>query len=295
MIPTPRRRYTLALPDARSLALGARTLVMGILNVTPDSFSDGGRHHDVPRAVDAALAMVAAGADLIDVGGESTRPGAPPVDEPTEQARVVPVVAALAAHLSVPISVDTTKSAVAQAAVGAGAVMLNDVSGLRHDPALAAIAAASGAALVLMHMRGTTADMYRLASYADVAKEVAAELSWSIRAARAAGVAREALVIDPGLGFAKQAAHSWEVLRRLADPDLVALDLPMLVGASRKSFLQAAIGECPPHERDPASAAAATVAALSGAHIVRVHDVAATVQAVRVADMISAAAEAGTS
>ena len=292
---TPRRRYTLALPDRRGLALGARTLVMGILNVTPDSFSDGGSHDDLPRAVDAALAMVAAGADVIDVGGESTRPGALLVDEATERARVVPVVAALAAQLPVPISVDTTKAAVARAVVDAGAVILNDVSGLRHDPGLAAVAADTGVALVLMHMRGTTTDMYRQASYGDVAKEVAMELAWSVQVAQAAGVSRQALVIDPGLGFAKQAAHSWEVLARLAHPALLALDLPMLVGASRKSFLQAAVGERPARERDPASTAAATVAALSGAHIVRVHDVPGSVQAVRVADMITAAAESGMS
>ena len=295
MTPTPRKRYTLALPGGRSLELGERTLVMGILNVTPDSFSDGGRHDSVPAAVDAALAMVAAGADLIDVGGESTRPGAALVDEATERARVVPVVAALAPQLPVPISVDTTKSAVARAAIDAGAVMLNDVSGLRHDAALAAVAASTGAALVLMHMRGTTTDMYRHASYVDVAAEVAAELDWSVQAAERAGVSRRALIVDPGLGFAKQAAHSWELLARLADPALLALDLPVLVGASRKSFLQTAVGERPAHERDPASAAAATVAVLSGAHIVRVHDVPGSVQAVRVADMISAAAEPGLS
>ncbi|AMY07438.1 Dihydropteroate synthase [Luteitalea pratensis] len=295
MTPTARRRYTLALPDGRALALGTRTLVMGILNVTPDSFSDGGCHDDVPRAVEAALAMVAAGADVIDVGGESTRPGAALVDQAIERARVVPVVAALAAQLPVPISVDTTKALVARAAIDAGAVMLNDVSGLRHDAGVAAVAASAGVALVLMHMRGSTADMYRQASYVDVAKEVAAELAWSVQAAERAGVSREALVIDPGLGFAKQAGHSWEILARLDHPALLALDLPMLVGASRKSFLQAAVGECPARERDPASAAAATVAVLSGAHIVRVHDVRGSVQAVRVADMISAAAESGMS
>jgi dihydropteroate synthase len=267
---------------------------MGILNVTPDSFSDGGRHDDLPRAVDAALAMVAAGADLIDVGGESTRPGAPLVDAATERRRVEPVVAALARQLPVPISVDTTKAVVARAALDAGAVILNDVSGLRHDAALAVIAAEAGAALVLMHMRGTTADMYRHASYERVVPEVAAELSWSVGQALAAGVRRDALVIDPGLGFAKQAPHSWEVLRHLDHPDLIALDLPLLVGASRKSFLQGAIGEWPAGGRDAASLAAATVAALSGCHIVRAHDVPGSVQAVRVADMISAA-EPGTS
>jgi dihydropteroate synthase len=292
---TPRRTYTLALPGRRTLVLGERTLVMGILNVTPDSFSDGGQHADLPRAVDAALAMVAAGADLIDVGGESTRPGAAPVDEAMERARVIPVVAALSRQCPVPISVDTTKSAIARAALEAGAVLVNDVSGLRRDPALATAAAEAGAALVLMHMRGSTADMYRHADYADVSSEVAAELAWSVETAVAHGMARTALVIDPGIGFAKQAAQSWRILASLEHPALRALDLPILVGASRKSFLQAAIGERPARERDAASIAAATVAALSGAHIVRVHDVPGSVQAVRVADMISAAAEASSS
>ena len=295
MTPTPRKRYTVPLPGGRSLELGARTLVMAILNVTPDSFPDGGQHADVRAAVDAALAMVAAGADLLDVGGESTRPGAVLVDDVTERARVVPVVEALAAQVAGPISVDTTKASVARAAVDAGAAIVNDVSGLRRDPGIAAVAASSGAALVLMHMRGTTTDMYRHASYVDVAKEVAAELAWSVDAAERAGVPRASLIVDPGLGFAKQAAHSWDLLARLDHPDLRALDLPLLVGASRKSFLQTAIGECPASGRDAGSAAAATVAVLSGAYMVRVHDVAGSVQAVRVADMISAAAESGRS
>ncbi|WP_396625691.1 dihydropteroate synthase [Luteitalea sp.] len=293
MTPTTRRRYVLPLPGGRTLELGRRTLVMGILNVTPDSFSDGGRFDDVPRAVDAALAMVAAGADIIDVGGESTRPGAPAVDEATERARVEPVVKALAAQVSVPVSVDTTKAGVARAAVEAGASMLNDISGLRRDTALARVAAETGAALVLMHMRGVPADMYRYAQYDDVVADVAAELAWSVAQAVEAGVPRESLVIDPGLGFAKQAAQSWAVLGGLTRPCLRDLDLPILLGASRKSFLQEAIGEHAPGERDAASLAAATVAALSGAHIVRVHDVGGSVQAVRVADMISAVAETG--
>jgi dihydropteroate synthase len=293
MTPTVRRRYSLILPNGRSLELGSRTLVMGVLNVTPDSFSDGGRFGDASRAVDAALAMVAAGADIIDVGGESTRPGAPQVDASVELARVVPVIAALAAQVPIPISVDTTKSAVARGAVEAGASLVNDVSGLRHDSEVAVVAAETGAALVLMHMRGAPANMYRHATYGDVIAEVAAELAWSVAAATAAGVLRDAMVIDPGIGFAKQAAQSWEVIARLDHAALRAIDLPMLVGASRKSFLQAAIGERPAVERDPASLAVATVAALSGAHIVRVHDVAGSVQAMRAADMISAAAASG--
>jgi dihydropteroate synthase len=294
MLLPPRRTYTLQLAHGRSIDLGVRTLVMGILNVTPDSFSDGGRHLDPERAVDAALKMVEAGADLIDVGGESTRPGAPPVDEAEELARVLPVVSALARRVAVPISVDSMKAAVADAAVAAGASILNDVSGLRADAGIAAVAARTGAGLVLMHMRGTSADMYRHATYVDVVTEVASELAWSVEAAVGSGVARQAIVIDPGLGFAKTAQHSWDVLRRLDDARFRAFDLPLLVGGSRKSFLQAAIGDEPADQRDPASLAVAAIAALRGAHIVRVHDVAASVQAVRVADMMSAADTAAT-
>jgi len=292
MTPAFRRRYTLRLAGGRTLDLGGRTRVMGILNVTPDSFSDGGRHDDLGRAVEAAHAMVAAGADLIDVGGESTRPGAAPISADEECARVVPVIAALAHELPVPLSIDTTKAAVAQAALDAGAALVNDISGLRRDAgALPAVVAGAGAGLVLMHMRGVPQDMYAHARYDDPVLEVAEELAWSVSTALAHGVPRDALVIDPGIGFAKQAAHSWQVLARLDHPALRAFDLPLLVGASRKSFLQTAIGERPASERDAASLAAATVAALSGAHIVRVHDVAASVQAVRVADMIGATIE----
>jgi dihydropteroate synthase len=295
MTPIPRRHYTLSLAGGRTLELGSRTLVMGILNVTPDSFSDGGRHADLPRAVDAALAMVAAGADIIDVGGESTRPGAPQVEADVERARVEPVVAAIARQVTVPVSVDTTKALVARAAVDAGAAMINDISGLRHDPAIAEVAVQTGSALVLMHMRGSTSDMYRHATYADVVSEVAAELASSVTMALVAGVSRGAIVVDPGIGFAKQAAQSWDIMARLDHPTLRELDLPMLVGASRKSFLQAAIGECSAPERDPASLVVAALAAMSGSHIVRVHDVAGSVQAVRVADMISATAASGPS
>jgi len=268
---------------------------MGILNVTPDSFSDGGRLVDAAAAVDAALAMIAAGAGMVDVGGESTRPGARPVDVAEEAARVVPVVRALRAQTDVPISVDTTKPAVARAAVDAGASLINDISGLRHDSGIAGVAAETGAALVLMHMRGTPADMYRYAMYTDVMSEVADELRWSVDTALAAGVSRDAIVIDPGVGFAKRAVHSWDVVAHLDHPALLALDLPLLVGASRKSFLQDAIGECPAAGRDAASLAVATVAALAGVHIVRVHDVSGSVQAVRTADMIVAAAASGSS
>jgi dihydropteroate synthase len=285
---SPRRPYTVSLTGGRHLHLGPRTLVMGVLNVTPDSFSDGGLHVDPARAADAALAMIAAGADVIDVGGESTRPGALTVHGDEEQRRVVPVVEAIARQTDVPVSVDTTKAAVAKAALDVGAAMINDISGLRYEPALARVAADGGAGLVLMHMRGRTSDMYAHASYASVVDEVAAELRWSLDHALAAGVPRAAVVLDPGIGFAKRAAHSWEVLAHLDEPALTALDCPILVGPSRKSFLTEAIGDVPAARRDAATAAALTIAVLGGAHLVRVHDVAGMVQAVRVADMIVA-------
>ncbi len=261
---------------------------MGVLNITPDSFSDGGCYLDPSHAADAALAMIAAGADLIDIGGESTRPGAVSLDAAEEHQRVVPVVRALSRQSNVPISVDTTKAAVARAAVDAGAALINDISGLRYEPALAAVAAQSGAGLVLMHMRGRPSDMYAHAAYASVLHEVADELAWSVHRALEAGVTPDAIVLDPGIGFAKRAEHSWQLVARLDAPPLRALDRPLLVGPSRKSFLQTAVGDVPAGLRDPATAAALTALVFGGAHIVRVHDVPGMVQAARVADMIVA-------
>lgn len=261
---------------------------MGVLNVTPDSFSDGGRYDDPARALDRALRLQAAGADIIDVGGESTRPGAAAVEADEELRRVLPVVTALARRGDVVVSIDTTKARVAEACVAAGAVMINDISGLRYDPEVATVAARSEAALVLMHTRGHHRDMYAQAQYGSVVDDVANELQASLDAALAAGVPREAIVLDPGIGFAKTAAHSWRVLADVDAPGFLALDRPILVGPSRKSFLQTAIGETPADRRDPATAAAITAAILFGAHIVRVHDVEGMVQVARVADMISA-------
>lgn len=282
----PRKRYRLALPDGRALDLGARTLVMGIVNVTPDSFADGGLRLDPGRAIDDALALEAEGADLIDVGGESTRPGADPLPAAEELARVLPVVGGLAGRLRVPISIDTYKTEVARAALDAGAAIVNDVSGLRYDPALAGVVAARGAALVLMHNRGRSREMYRGAVYGALAREVAAELGASIDQAVAAGVARERLIVDPGIGFAKRAEHSFAALAQL--DALAALDRPVLVGPSRKSFLIAALGERPPSAREWGTAAAVAAAVLAGAHIVRVHGVREMVEVVRVADAIRA-------
>ncbi len=281
----PRRHFTVPLPDGRSLTLGGRTLLMGILNVTPDSFSDGGQLASADAAVEAALAMVEAGADIIDVGGESTRPGARAVPAGEERDRVVPVIAALAKQTRVPISIDTYKPTVAQAALDAGAVIVNDISGLRYEPELAGVAAASGAALVLMHTRGRSAEMYRQAEYHDVVAEVLDELRESVAFATAAGVDRRRVIVDPGIGFAKQAAHSYEALACLHE--FADLGLPILAGPSRKSFLMRPLGhDRPPRERDWASAAAVTTAVLEGAHIVRVHAVAAMRDVVRVSDEI---------
>ncbi|HEY8548688.1 MAG TPA: dihydropteroate synthase [Vicinamibacterales bacterium] len=281
-----RRPYVVPLPGGRSLALGERTLVMGILNVTPDSFADGGLYADTGRAIEAGLRMVAQGADLLDVGGESTRPGAVAVPVDEEQRRVLPVIAGLARQTSVPISVDTYKAEVAAAAIDCGATIVNDISGLRFDAAMGAVAARHRVGLVLMHTRGRPANMYAQADYTDVVTEVARELQDSIALALEAGVRREAIVLDPGIGFAKRAPHSLELLARLDDPALLALDRPLLVGPSRKSFLRQAIGELPPAERDWATAASVAAAILGGAHILRVHRVEEMVQVARVTDEI---------
>ena len=261
---------------------------MGILNVTPDSFADGGVHFDVDRAVEAGIRMVAEGADILDVGGESTRPGADPLPADKELRRVLPVVERLAPRVNVPISIDTYKASVARAAVEAGAAIINDISGLQYDRELAAVAAGSGAGLILMHTRGRSSGMYDLAVYDDAAADVARELEQAIERATRAGVPRESIVIDPGFGFAKRAEHSYDVLARL--DTLAALDRPILSGPSRKSFLKAALGDRAPSEREWGTAAAVAASVLLGAHIVRVHGVREMVDVVRVADRIRDAA-----
>jgi dihydropteroate synthase len=276
--------FVLPLPDGRPLTLGHRTLVMGVLNVTPDSFADGGLHLDPARAVEAALAMEAAGADLLDVGGESTRPGADPLPAAEERARVEPVLRALAGRITIPISIDTYKAEVAAAALDLGAALINDISALEYDPALGRLAASSGAAVILMHNRGRSRDMYREARYGDVVAEVASELRTRMAAAIDAGVSPDAIVLDPGLGFAKRAEHSARLLARLEE--LAVLGRPLLVGPSRKSFLERAIGRRSPDGRDWATAAAVTAAVLSGAHVVRVHAMAPMVDVVRMADVL---------
>lgn len=254
-------------------------LVMGILNATPDSFSDGGRHLDPGRAVAAGLAMAAAGAHIVDVGGESTRPGAADVPPDEEQARVLPVVAALAAE-GIAVSIDTRNAATMSAALDAGARIVNDVSGLTHDPDAAALVARRRCPAVLMHMRGTPATMDAHARYGDVALDVADELAAALRRAEAAGIAPEQVALDPGIGFAKTARQSAALLDRL--PLLAGLGRPLLVGLSRKRFVGALAGEVPPAERDPGSIAGALYALGRGAGMIRGHDVPGTVQALRV-------------
>jgi len=280
-----RRTYTIPLPSGRALDLGPRCLVMGILNVTPDSFSHSSPLRNPADAVAVALRMEADGADLIDIGGESTRPGADAVSADEELSRVLPVLHALRGRLGVPISIDTYKADVAREAVAAGAVIVNDISGLRYDPRLAGAVADCGAALILMHTRGRSRTMYAEAGYDDVIAEVTNELRDSVRRALEAGVLGERVIIDPGLGFAKRPAHSYGVLARL--PELAAaLERPVLVGPSRKSFLREAVGGRPAPERDWGTAAAVTAVVLAGAHIVRVHAVAEMAQVVRVAEEI---------
>jgi dihydropteroate synthase len=276
----PRASFVIPLPGGRALELGPRTLVMGVINLTPDSFA--GSVRDADHAVAVAVAMAADGADLIDIGGESTRPGAAAVTESEELARVIPVIERLSQRLSVPLSVDTYKAGVAAAAIDAGACIVNDISGLGYDLHLGAVIARTGAGLVLMHTRGRSRDMYRAARYDDVAGEVTSELGGSLARAVAAGVDPGRVILDPGIGFAKRAEHSWSILAAL--PRMALLGRPILVGVSRKSFLTEALGPVPPEERDWATAAAVTYAVLQGAHIVRVHAVKAMVHAVRVAD-----------
>jgi dihydropteroate synthase len=261
-----------------------RCLVMGIVNVTPDSFADG-PSLDRSAAVEAALRMAAAGADIIDVGGESTRPGADPVSAADEAERVLPVIRALARQVTVPLSIDTYKAVVARAALAEGASLVNDVSGLLYEPELAEVVADTGAALILMHTRGRSKTMYLNAEYGDVVADVAAELAHSVQRAIAAGVPRESTIVDPGFGFAKRPEHSYGVLARL--PEIAAaIERPILVGPSRKSFMREALGSRPPVERDWGTAAAVTAAVLGGAHIVRVHAVAEIAQVVRVAEEV---------
>jgi dihydropteroate synthase len=280
-----RRRFSLPLPDGRTLHLGERTVIMGVINVTPDSFSDGGQLLDPQRAIDAGVQMVADGADLLDVGGESTRPGAEPLGEHEERRRVLPVIEGLSARVTVPISIDTYKPTVADAALRVGASIVNDISGLRYEPDLAGVVANNRAVIVLMHTRGRSRDMYGEADYHDVVDEVLDELRESVAFATGAGIPADRVIVDPGLGFAKEASQTYETLARL--DEFSELGRPLLVGPSRKRFLARALGsDVPASGRDWATAAAVAAAVLAGAHIVRVHAVREMAQVARVSDEI---------
>src|SRR6187397_678653 len=243
----PRPPFRIPLRDGRVLDLSGPTKVMAIVNVTPDSFADGGERFDPAVAIADALQMVADGADILDIGGESTRPGAPPLPEAEELGRVVPVLEGLRGRVEVPISIDTYKAAVAERAIALGATIVNDISALTYDPGLAGVVARTGAAVILMHTRGRSAEMYALAAYDDVAAEIARELGERDAAARAAGIAAERIILDPGIGFAKKAEHSFAAIAGL--PELAKLGRPILAGPSRKSFLKSAVGDVPPRDR----------------------------------------------
>ncbi|RME42193.1 MAG: dihydropteroate synthase [Deltaproteobacteria bacterium] len=269
-----------------TLFLRERTHIMGILNVTPDSFSDGGRFLRPEAAIGRALEMIEEGADLLDIGGESTRPGAQPVDTATEIARVVPVVEAIAARTEVPISIDTTKAEVARRALEAGADIINDISAARFDPQIVEVAARFEAPMVLMHIRGTPQTMQNDLHYDDVVAEIEGYLRERIATLRGRGLSR--FILDPGIGFGKGLEHNLILLRRLSV--LLPLGYPILVGVSRKSFIGALTGVSRPADRLAGTIAAQTAAILNGAAIVRAHDVKAAVEAARVADALKEAA-----
>lgn len=287
-----RRQFVLKLPHLRPLVLGKRTLLMGALNVTPDSFSDGGLYYDRDAAIARGVEMQNEGADIIDVGGESTRPGSDPLPAAEELRRILPVIAGLRRALRIPISVDTYKADVAEAALRAGAEIINDISGLRFDPNVAEVARRLGAPLVLMHIRGQPKTMQQGGFAKNVLRDVLSSLRASIQRARAARLSRSQLVVDPGIGFGKSTEQNLELLAHLEK--FTALGCPILIGPSRKSFIGKLLDPegagLPPANRIWGTAAAITTAILHGAHIVRVHDVKEMAQVVRLADAIRDAA-----
>jgi len=283
----PIRQWKLA---RRSLPYGERTLVMGVLNVTPDSFSDGGEFFSLDRAVAHAEQMIAEGADIIDIGGESTRPGSAFVSAAEELQRVIPLIERLGAKSPVPISIDTTKSSVARAAIEAGAEIVNDISALRFDPSIADEAAQAQAGLVLMHSRGTPTTMQELPPVNDIVGEVIGELRKSVAVAEERGVARDRIAIDPGIGFGKTLGQNVELIAKLDQLANAFAEFPILIGTSRKSFIGKLMGHAPPDDRLHGTIASVVASVLKGAHIVRVHDVKAAVDAVRIADAVRLAA-----
>ena len=285
MTPVPARTAAAWKISRRSLRYGERTLVMGVLNVTPDSFSDGGQFFSLAGALAHAAQMIDEGADIIDIGGESTRPGSNFVSEEEELCRVIPVIERLA-NLSAPISIDTTKPEVARIALQAGAEIVNDISGLRFDRTIAEVAAEAKAGIVLMHSRGTPNDMQQIPPMDHAIDEVIASLQESVALAHKCGVARESIVIDPGIGFGKTVEQNLELivgLDQLADH---FPDMPVLIGTSRKRFLGKLLNGAAADERLNATIATLVAAVLHGAHIVRVHDVKSTVEALKITDAI---------
>jgi dihydropteroate synthase len=282
-----RKKYRLIV-GRRTIVLGERTLVMGVLNVTPDSFSDGGEFFRAADAVKAALAMERAGADILDIGAESTRPGSTGISGEEELERLLPVLQGLRGRLKIPISIDTQKVRVAEMAIGAGAEMLNDISGLKTDPKIAGVAARFGVPLILMHMRGTPRTMQRKPWAKDVVKDVLSGLRNSVAIARRAGVRTSQIVLDPGIGFGKSFAQNYELLAKL--PAIAKLGYPLLVGTSRKGFLGATLARngksLPVDKRIWGTAATLAASILQGAHIVRVHDVEEMVQVAKVTDCL---------
>lgn len=290
-----RKTYRWQLPSG-VLLLGRRTLVMGVINVTPDSFFSGSSYLDTPSAIAQALEMQRAGADLLDIGGESTRPGADPVSAEEETDRVMPVIEGLRGKLRIPISLDTQKASVAEAGIRAGAQIINDISALRYDPKLGEVIRRTGAGLVLMHMRGTPSTMQKGPFARDVLGDVNTGLRAAVSRATRAGIAKSRIMLDPGIGFGKRYPQNFEILARL--PELAKLGFPLLVGTSRKAFLgwtlakKNASGKLaePPNAAEDrlwGTAAAVTASILGGAHIVRVHDVAEMIQVVKVSDAIA--------
>jgi dihydropteroate synthase len=278
-----RKKFRLRLPSS-TMVLGERTLLMGVVNVTPDSFSGDGLHLDVKAAVARALEMERDGADIIDIGGESTRPGAEWLAADEELRRVIPVLKLLRGRLKIPISIDTNKSEVAEAAAKAGAEIINDVTALRRDPRIAEVARRHKLPLILMHMRGEPRTMQTAPFARDVMRDVTQSLKKAAALAARCGIPKSQLVFDPGIGFGKSFAQNYELIARL--PELARLGFPILVGPSRKGFIGRTLGGIPENERAFGTAAAVTACILQGAHIVRVHDVSEMAQVARVADML---------
>lgn len=278
-----RKKFRLRLPS-RTLLLGERTLIMGVLNVTPDSFSDGGEFVDPGKAIARALEMERAGADILDIGGESTRPGSSGISAQEEIDRVLPVLDALRGRLRIPVSIDTQKAEVAEAAAAAGAEILNDISALLSDPRIAEIACRRGLPVILMHMRGTPRTMQKNPFARNVMYEVMQDLREAAARARRAGIAKSQIILDPGIGFGKNYAQNFELVARL--PELARLGYPLLAGTSRKAFIGHALGGRPERERIWGTAATVAASVLGGAHIVRVHDAAEMWQVAKIADDI---------